>query len=145
MGLLSKIHPIGSSIIQRITPIHLRNIIFTIIILGGLVSLDLHPVSADSLSQQSGINNFSWASQAVDAPRLFNYMGDRSLRLDSNDHAHIAFGGDHLYYAYYDGSNWNFETVDPADGVGLFASLALDTLDHPHISYYDSLHGERGK
>jgi hypothetical protein len=90
---------------------------------------------------QSGIEKFLWDSQDADGPMLFNYMSDRSLRLDNANHPHIAFGGDHLYYAYHDGANWNFDYVDEADGVGLFASLALDAAGLPHISYYDSIHG----
>ena len=43
-----------------------------------------------------------------------------------------------LKYAYYDGSSWHIETVDSYGDVGMFtSSIALDSNDHPHISYYD--------
>ena len=35
------------------------------------------------------------------------------------------------------GTAWEIETVDSAGDVGEFASLALDSNDDPHISYYD--------
>jgi hypothetical protein len=42
-----------------------------------------------------------------------------------------------LKYAGYNGSGWTVETVDeaPFDSVGVYASLALDSQDRPHIAY----------
>ena len=82
-----------------------------------------------------------WATQRITHERLFTNMGDHSLRLDSTGKAHIAFGGDHLYYASYDGTNWTVETVDSSDNVGQFTSLFIDSNNHPHISYYDAYYG----
>lgn len=82
-----------------------------------------------------------WTKQAVDPQRLFYNMGDHSLRVDSTGKVHIAFGGDHLYYSTYDGTTWSGETVDMSDNVGQFASLYIDSSDHPHISYYDANNG----
>ena len=64
-------------------------------------------------------------------------MGQHSLRLDAAGHPRIAYGGDHLYYAWYDGAAWHTETADNAPSVGRYASLALDAAGYPHISYYD--------
>ena len=84
-----------------------------------------------------------WSIQQVDAPKHFAYMTDRSLALDGNAHPHIAYGGDHLYYAYYDGSNWHRETVDSSPGVGSHAAIAVTgtTAITVHISYYDAVNG----
>jgi hypothetical protein len=82
-----------------------------------------------------------WTTQAVNPQHLFLNMGDHSLRLDSTGKVHLAYGGDHLYYATYDGANWSVETVDDEDNVGKFTSLFIDSGDHPHISYYDANHG----
>ena len=76
-----------------------------------------------------------WAIQCVDCPKQFSRMTDRSLRLDAAGHPHIAYGEDHLYYAWHDGTSWHYETVDDSPGVGQYASLALDAHGHPHISY----------
>ena len=46
----------------------------------------------------------AWASEPIYAPKYFVEMRDRSLRFDSKGYPHIAYGGDHLYYARYDGS-----------------------------------------
>ena len=53
-----------------------------------------------------------WVIECVDCPKHFDAMTDRSLRLDSDGNPHIAYGGDHLYYAWYDGAEWQYETAD---------------------------------
>lgn len=78
-----------------------------------------------------------WAVERVDTTKSFQDMRDNSLALDVNGYPHIAYGADHLYYAYFDGTAWNLSTVDAADGVGTYASLELDGAGRPHIGYYD--------
>ena len=80
-----------------------------------------------------------WEITCVDCPKRFGTLTDRGLRLDAQGHPHIAYGGDHLYYATHDGSAWHYETVDSSSLVGSSASLALDSAGHPYISYYDGL------
>jgi hypothetical protein len=84
----------------------------------------------------------AWRTERVDAPKTFKNMTDRSLVLDSAGHPHIAYGQDHLYYAWYDGSAWQRQTVDAAWGVGGHASIQLDGDGNPHISYYDATSGD---
>ncbi len=79
----------------------------------------------------------TWHIERMDAPKWFYDMTDRSLRLDAAGHPHIAYGADHLYYAWHDGTTWHLETADASWGVGRYASLALDGSGHPHISYFD--------
>jgi hypothetical protein len=76
-----------------------------------------------------------WVKECVVCPKQFSEMTDRNLRLDAEGHPHIAYGGKHLYYTWYDGLEWNYETVDSSYKVGYSASLALDKYGYPHISY----------
>jgi hypothetical protein len=76
-----------------------------------------------------------WLERCVDCPKTFGLLSEHALRLDVAGRPHVAYGGDHLYYAWYDGSAWQRETVDAADGVGALASLALDAEGQPHIAY----------
>jgi len=80
----------------------------------------------------------TWVTETVDFSRDFYGLGDRSLALDAAGRPHIAYGGDHLYYAYRDGAAWHVTTVDAATAVGNGTSLALDADGHPHISYWDN-------
>ncbi len=79
-----------------------------------------------------------WQITCVDCPKWFGELTDRGLRLDAAGHPHIAYGGDHLYYATHGGSAWRYETVDASSAVGSSASLALDGAGRPAISYYDA-------
>jgi len=67
------------------------------------------------------------------------------LALDSADRPRLCFYDDDLVmpqtalrYAYYDGTVWHFETVDgDVFYNGQECSIALDSQDHPHISFRD--------
>jgi hypothetical protein len=79
-----------------------------------------------------------WALECIDCPKIFYWMSDRSLRLDGTGHAHLAYGGDALYYAWFDGVAWQYEVVDSTSSAGEGAALALDSSGYPHIAYYVS-------
>jgi len=63
-----------------------------------------------------------------------------SIVIDDNDRPHISYGYTidnselALKYAYYDGTEWKKEVVDTEGGST--NSLALDSMNRPHISYY---------
>jgi len=78
-----------------------------------------------------------WTIEAIDMPKYLTNFSQRAIALDSNNHPHIVYGGGHLYYAYYDGAQWQYGTVDSSSGVGIYASIAIDSQDKVHISYYD--------
>jgi len=79
-----------------------------------------------------------WDIQRVeDVHHLHEKMGDHAAVYDSGGTLHVAYGGDHLYYARCTGGSCVVATVDSSDYVGLYASLALDSQNHPHIAYYD--------
>jgi CSLREA domain-containing protein len=79
----------------------------------------------------------TWHVQQVDARRMFEDVTHRSLVLDSQGRPHVAVGYQELYHAWHDGSAWQFEVIDEGPWVGRWASLALDSADRPHVSYYD--------
>lgn len=64
-------------------------------------------------------------------------MTNSSLQLDSQGNPHVAYGGDHLHYAWYDGIQWHYQIADQTTGIGS-TSLALDAIGNPHISYASS-------
>src|SRR3989338_1748739 len=78
-----------------------------------------------------------WTIEAVDAPKIFTVPYQRAIAVDGYDKPDVAYGRDRLYYAYFDGSQWQYETVDSSPGVGYYASIALDSNNKLHISYYD--------
>jgi len=106
-----------------------------IISLLALVVMLSAPCSAQALAPTT--SGIEWQIQLLDDLPAFSAMTDRSLALDSDEHAHLVYGQDHLYYANYTGTAWQLEVVDNSRAVGKFASLALDDLDHAHIAYYD--------
>ncbi|MCJ2563012.1 MAG: hypothetical protein LN417_02845, partial [Candidatus Thermoplasmatota archaeon] len=59
--------------------------------------------------------------------------------LDGRGHPHIAYreyvNGD-LKYAKWTGSAWSIETVDTIGHISWFISIAVDSDDNPHMSYY---------
>ena len=84
-----------------------------------------------------------WQTETVTTmPGAYNITLD--LALDSAAHPHLCFYDDDpadvttLRYAYYDGADWQFETVDSDVSYnGQECSIALDSENHPHISYRD--------
>jgi len=82
-----------------------------------------------------------WVIEAVDwrEAKSFNLGSDRGLRVDAAGNPHIAYGGTSLYYAWYDGVDWQYEIADSSAAmmVGYGASLALDADGNPYIAYRD--------
>lgn len=90
----------------------------------------------------AGRSGSTWAIEQIAGLKQFRDMGNRHLVLDSAGHPRAVYGGDHLYYAWHDGTSWQTETVDDAPGVGRYPALALDDLDPPHVSYLDELNAD---
>jgi len=86
----------------------------------------------------------NWHIETVDSEGCVGWQ--TSIALDSRGYPHISYhdysNGD-LKYAYKSFNpltqrfEWHIETVDAGD-VGGFTSIALDSNDNPHISYYAS-------
>jgi hypothetical protein len=94
----------------------------------------------------------AWQIETVDQHAVGEYT---SLAFDSAGRPHISYYESvyvpldagvaspsyDLKYAHHDGSAWQIETVDSTGSVGRFTSLALDSADQPHVSYYDETNG----
>jgi hypothetical protein len=116
-------------------------VLLALLPLSGLVTASSPAPSGAALAATSPAN---WRYQLVDGPKIFSAMGPRSLAIDAAlggiaGYPHIAYGGDHLYYAWQDGSGWHREVADSSPGVGAYASLALDAEGSAHVAYYDSI------
>lgn len=87
-------------------------------------------------------NAGSWNSETVDT---VGYTGMyTSLALDSNENIHISYYGwttatvtSFLKYANNTSGYWTTENVNSGGKVGKYSSLAIDSGDKVHISYYD--------
>ncbi len=111
----------------------MKQVLGLLLLIGALAATALPPAGARNAPAQPG----QWQITCADCPRWFEHVTEHTLRLDAAGRPHVAYGGDHLYYAYHDGVRWRYETADPASRVGAFAALGLDAYGRPHTSYYD--------
>ncbi len=113
-----------------------------VLIIFSLAVLAVRPAAAQEENLPAAPSAF-WNIQTVEDPPYLTDMTDRSARFDSANNPHVAFGGDHLYYARWNPTTkvWFITTVDYGTDVGRFASLALDSSGNPRIAYYDAANG----
>jgi len=115
---------------------------------GGEPSLELdgagHPrvsYNRDNCLMYAYDDGSGWQIEAVACGEGW-YGWHTSLELDSQGYPHIsyqaAWPNQDLMYAWYDGAQWQQETIDSEGMVGYSTFLALDRQDRPHISYYDA-------
>ena len=86
----------------------------------------------------------NWDKVSVDTTGNVGYY--TSIAIDSNDAVHISyldFTNIDLKYATCSSgcttaSNWDIVSVDTTGNVGYWTSIAIDSNDAVHISYYDS-------
>jgi hypothetical protein len=93
-------------------------------------------------------SNGNWTTEVVDSDGdtgLFT-----SLAIDSSNNPHISYGRypslfAHsqaiLKYASKSNGSWTTEVVNSTDNVGWYTSLAIDSSNNPHISYYEENNG----
>jgi hypothetical protein len=95
-------------------------------------------------------NGTTWEFTVVDGPGEGEAGWYCNIELDSAGRPHVSYWNvldnytheGELRYAQYDGAGWDIEIVD--DGTsGMCASMALDSFDHPHISYGEYITGNR--
>jgi hypothetical protein len=79
-----------------------------------------------------------WQETIVERGMVFSYT---SLAIGYDGKVHIAYGGEQLYYAVWDGYTWQRQEIE-SGGVGAYCSLALDSTGKPAISYYDATNAD---
>ncbi len=93
-----------------------------------------------SLKRAAQTSESPWQIECVYCPHRFSTLTERAIRIDANDHPHIAYGEKNLYYAWFDGSKWIKEIVDTTNKADAGAAIALDSEGYPHISYLADPH-----
>lgn len=101
----------------------------------GTPYISYYNTASNSLVIAHKVGALNWPEQTI-------VSGDAeypSLKLNSAGNPCVCyFMITGLYYAYFDGSSWHSERVDPSVQLDYFTSLVLDVAGYPHISYYDS-------
>jgi hypothetical protein len=100
-------------------------------------SNNLRPSRLNHSAKPTAVESDDWITECVEGNKQLGGMSERSLQLDSEGYPHIAYGGDGLYYAWYNGTGWHLETLDTNPPDVDDVSLALDSAGYAHIGYYD--------
>jgi hypothetical protein len=83
-----------------------------------------------------------WYYEMVDAPGhytgYYTSIALTPLGLPVISYQDFASAYKDLKMAYLDGMGWQVQTIDSADDVGAFTSIAVDNGGNAHISYLDS-------
>ena len=80
-----------------------------------------------------GAHDKKWSSMMLDNDGTYV-----SLAMDKSNHPHIAYNSKRengLHYAFWDGSRWHRQVVDPGH-INYLLSIQVDDQGHPKISYY---------
>lgn len=110
------------------------------------ISMDLGPDGSPYFIYQSDYDNSLMVAQFDPAVGFASQkVADASpdcqslpIVVDSRGDPHICFcTRTGLVYAYRQGGQWKFETVDPEEDTGTFSDLFLDNNGNPHVAYYD--------
>lgn len=87
----------------------------------------------------SSVSIASWDTSIVDKPKVFGEITDRAVVRDSSGILHMAYVGNALFHARFDGERWSYEIVDSGIESGGHASIASGMNRSLHIVYYDGI------
>jgi hypothetical protein len=121
-----------------------QNSTITTGVLGGPSALKLTPAGQPAVCITHGslvyavLGGSGWEITSIES----KYYTDASLAMSPSGHPAISLydtgsGGD-LKFVAFDGTSWNFSTVDSTGDVGSFNSLAFTPGGRPAISYHDA-------
>lgn len=74
--------------------------------------------------------------EIVSEKNFFSWGTFRGTAIDPDGILHVAYGGDNLYHASYNGSDWVLETVDIAPRSGKMPTMLAATNGDLHIVYF---------
>lgn len=108
-----------------------------------LDSLDRPHIAYRCGSGLAGIWYAKWDGSKWNFERVTFWIQHKyiSLALDKLDRAHISYFNDvddDLEYVTWNGTGWNHQIIDTGGYVGRCNSIAVDSKNLPHISYYET-------
>jgi PKD repeat protein len=80
-----------------------------------------------------------WQYEQIECGLDDGFGQHTAIAIDSADRIHTTyFGADMLQYAVRVNGSWTIATLDNQGVPGLYTDIAIDSLDGPHILYYDA-------
>jgi hypothetical protein len=122
-------------------------LMFALAFISGTISqAKTTPVASDIIPKQT-LNGLAtpgaWTFSVIDSDGKVG--GNNSIAMDKTNGVHISYSyvdsanNGSLKYAHRVGSTWITQTVDSSsNSVGFNTSIAVDSDNNPHISYYDA-------
>ncbi len=131
----------------RIQTVGWSNITGVHIFTAGFISLALDPAGTPHLAypdfNRSAVNYASLTGTTWDIVAVESTSGYAapSLAFDASGRPHLVYGERGLRHAWWTGTAWSFETVDPDPYAGVLSSLAVDADSYLHVGYWNRLTG----
>jgi hypothetical protein len=108
------------------------------IAIDSLSNIHISYVGENATIKHAVYNGIAWEIETVD---IWRTVTGASIDLDSSGRPHISYsyGSSEIQYAYHDGIKWHIQTIFTGKHGEYVTptSLALDSLNNPHVSFYD--------
>ncbi len=76
-----------------------------------------------------------WQSEVVEPGVAFYMLGAPALALDPDGHPHVVYGQNALFHAWFDGADWQTETLVPPPAVMRESAIAIDEAGRITLIY----------
>ncbi|MBN1661900.1 MAG: VCBS repeat-containing protein [Anaerolineae bacterium] len=103
----------------------------------GLPHIAYQDLTTGHTVQYASFDGTQWLTETIDARTVNGYTLNLAIGADGKPQAAWRYSGSDrsVIYGYRDGTGWHYETVH-ADCWPKSISLALDSADRPHLSYW---------